>query len=187
MEICILKFDGKRGADDALEEVTDAQADRTPWLNEVGVISRPLIGRLTIRANYPDGEKLVYREGDLEARAGDIGAYTGYLLGNLSGPFRASFLALEAESEAEDRAAPVEKRLFHIDELKELSPRDSSALVLIAETPICDEMVETFSSYEPKIVRRNVATELQNQLSRIRDESLEQLARRAGESVQASP
>jgi hypothetical protein len=187
MEICILRLDGKHSADEALEEVSDAQADRTPWLNEVGVVSRPFVGRLTIRANYPDGEKLDYEEGDLASKAGDIGGYTGYLLGNLSGPFRASLLELEGESEAEERAAPVEKKLFHIDELKELLPRNSSALVLIAETPICDAMVETFSNYYPKVIRRNVAAELEKQLDTIRAQSLDQLARRVGESAQASP
>jgi uncharacterized membrane protein len=176
MEICILKFDGKRSADDALEEVSDARANRMPWLNEVGVVSRPIIGRLTVRANYPDGETLLYKEGELAGKAGDIGAYTGYLLGNVSGPLRASLLALEASTEAGDRVASVEKKLFHIDELKELLPRDSSALVLVADTSTCDDMVAAFSEYDPQIIRRNVATELQKRLSTIRDQSLQQLS-----------
>jgi hypothetical protein len=179
MEVCILKFDGRHSADEALDDVSDAAGDRTPWIGEVGVVSRPLIGRLTIRANFPDGEKLVYKEGDIAAKAGDLGAYTGYLLGNLSGPFRGSLLALEGESEAEERVAPMEKKLFHIDELKELLPRDTSALVLIAEPAICDEMVETFDEYGPKVVRRNVAAELQKQLKSIRDQSLQQLGQTA--------
>jgi hypothetical protein len=162
-------------ADEALEDVSDAEADPRPWLNEVGVVSRPILGRLTIRANFPDGEKLVHREGDAAAMAENLGAYTGYLLGNLLGPLRSSFLALEGSSAAEDRAAPIEKKLFHIDELKEILPRDSSALVLIAETPICDAMVEVFSKYEPKVIRRTLTSALGHRLNKMRDESLQQL------------
>jgi hypothetical protein len=49
MELCILKFDGSNTADDALKQVADAEADRSPWLHEVGVVKRPLLGRISIR------------------------------------------------------------------------------------------------------------------------------------------
>ena len=87
MEIGILVFDGTHAAEDALKEVFDAEADRRPWLHEVGVVSRPMLGRLTIRASYPENKEAVYREGDIARKDGDTAAYTGYLLGALAGPF----------------------------------------------------------------------------------------------------
>jgi hypothetical protein len=176
MEIGILVFDGKHSAEDALEEIFDAEADRRPWLHEVGVISRPVLGRLTIRASYPENKQAIYREGDLSKRAGDFSAYTGYMLGALAGPFRQSLLALGAGDAVEERAAEREKKLFHIDELKEILPRASSALVLIAEPDVIDEMVAAFEKYDPmKTVRRDVGQEMQKRLRALRDQALDQL------------
>jgi len=186
MEICILKFDGTHAAEDALKEVSDAEADRRPWLHEVGVISRPLVGRLTIRASYQDEKEVAYKEGDVAKRAGDIGAYTGYLLGSLVGPFRAALLSLEGSDLAGGAVAEKEKLLFHIDEIKKTLPRGSSALVLIAETPICDEMTQVFASYDPQVVRRDVADKLRQRLQALRDQTLQQLEQREGEPAPAT-
>jgi hypothetical protein len=181
MELGMLIFDGNHTAEEALREVFDAEADRRKWLHEVGVISRPMVGRITIRASYPENKDAAYREGDLAQRAGDLGAYTGYLLGSLAGPFRASLLMVEAAAAAQSRVAEKEKKLFRIDELKELLPRASSALVLIAEPNVIDEMVQTFASYEPmKTVRRDVNEELRKRLQALREQSLEELAASIG-------
>jgi uncharacterized membrane protein len=174
MEIGILKFEGTHEAEDALKEVFDAEADRRPWLHEVGVVSRPLLGRLTIRASYPESRE-AYREGDIARRAGGYGAYTGYLLGALAGPLRQAFFSVAASEAAEERVSEVEKKLFHIDQLKELLPRGSSAVILIAEPPIVDEMVEAFASYAPTVIRRDVAEELRGRLRALREQSLQQL------------
>src|SRR5262249_10315284 len=100
MEIGILKFDGTHTAEDALNEVSDGEGDRGRWLHEIGVVSRPIIGRLTIRASYPETKDAVYREGDIAKKVGAYGAYTGYLLGALAGPFRQAFYSLAAEEAA---------------------------------------------------------------------------------------
>jgi hypothetical protein len=182
MEIGILVFDGKHAAEDALDEVFDAEADRRQWLHEVGVISRPVLGRLQIRASYPENKKAVYREGDIAQAAGDYSAFTGYMLGSLVGPFRASMLALGAADDVQGRVAEKEKKLFHIDELKQLLPRASSALVLIAEPKIIDEFVEAFAEYDPmKSVRRDVGQEMLKKLKTLRDQTLEQLEKKLAE------
>jgi hypothetical protein len=181
MEIGILVFDGKHAAEDALNEVFDAMADRQPWLHEVGVISRPVIGRLTIRASYPENKDVLYREGDIGKRAGDTSAYTGYVLGSLAGPFRASLLALSAGEVVQERVAEKEKKLFRIDELKALLPRASSALVLIAEPAVIDQMVEAFATYDAiKTVRRDVAKEMQRRLEALRKQEFEKLEQELG-------
>ena len=55
--------------------------------------------------------------------------------------------------------------------------------VLVAETPVCDQMVELFTEYSPKVVRRNVASKLQEQLGALLAQSLKQLEQRVGASA----
>src|SRR5512135_788091 len=77
MEICILKFDGSRAAEEALDEVIDAQAARNPWLHDVGAIARPLVGRVRVRATFPDGKAQKLYEGDLADAIAELGGLTG--------------------------------------------------------------------------------------------------------------
>jgi uncharacterized membrane protein len=164
MELCILKFEGSRGAEDALSDVVDAQADRYPWLHEVAVVARPLVGRVRIGVTFPDGKSSTFHEGDLAEAISDLGAYTGYYVSSLAGPLSAMFGAVNAAAGASDLGSEAEQRLFHLEEVKNALPRDSSALALIAEPRICDEMVQLFTIYEPKIIRREVADELRTRL-----------------------
>jgi hypothetical protein len=181
MEIGILVFDGTRAAEDALADKLDAEGDRRPWLHEVGVVARPVLGRLTIRASYPENKEAVYREGDIANEAGDITALTSYVLAGLAGPLRAPLIALETAGVAQARVSDKEKKLFRIDELKEILPRASSAVVLIAEPKVIDEMVEMFATDGPmKTIRRNVGEELRKRLRALRDQSLEQVAQTLG-------
>ena len=167
MELCILKFDGSRGAEDALQEVADAEADRNPWLHEVGVVARPLIGRVRISATFPDGKSQTFREGDLADAVAGLGAYTGYYISALTGPLTTMGNALRGEAAGDAAGSEAEDRLFHLDEIKKALPRDSSALALIADEKTCDQMVELFQSYEPKVIRRDVADELSQRLQAV--------------------
>src|SRR5271165_1443022 len=95
MEVCILKFKGADDADDALREVAGAQADRNPWLHEVGVVRRPLVGRISIRATFADDQSTEVRTGDIASKVSDAGAMTGYLMGSLVGPLHADMAAMQ--------------------------------------------------------------------------------------------
>src|SRR5262249_762802 len=68
--------------------------------------------------------------------------------------------SVNAELVAGAYGADAEQRLFHTDEIKKALPRNSSALVLVAEPKTCDAMVKRFESYGPKVVRRQAADEL---------------------------
>jgi hypothetical protein len=186
MEICVLKFDGSTGAEDALKEQVDAQGDRNPWLYDVGVIARPLIGRVRIGATFPDGDSVKFHEGDLSKAAGELGAHTGYYLTQLIG-LRASRIgaAVKGSSAGKSVGKEMENELFHIDAIKEALPRDSSALVLVADAKLCDTMVETFKSYEPQVVRRDVGDELRKQLLAVHDQVAQEFAQAAAESAAA--
>ncbi len=185
MEICILKFDGSHRAEEVLAEVIDAQADRNPWLHDVGTIARPLIGRLRIGATFPDGKSKTFREGDLADAVSGLGAYTGYFLSSLAGPLGTMFGTVNAAMTAGARGSEAEARLLHLDELKKVLPRDSSALVLIAEPKTCDVAVEMFKTFEPKVIRRDVEDELQKRLEALHERVAQQLMQAAQEEAAA--
>jgi uncharacterized membrane protein len=164
MEVCILKFDGTDDADDALKEVVDAQADRNAWLHEVGVVKRPLLGRISIRATFTDDQATEVRQGELAAKIADAGGMTGYLIGSLVGPLHADMAMMEGELRAQRAGKTVEDKLLRTDDIKSVLPRGSSALVLIAAPAINDQLVELFEAWSPEVIRRDVAQEVQKRL-----------------------
>jgi uncharacterized membrane protein len=164
MGVCILKFSGTHDAENALKEVVDAQADRSPWLHQVGVVRRPLIGKISISATYDDDQAVEVKQGGLASTAGDAGAMTGYLIGSLVGPLHAEMAALEGTMRAESAAGALENKLMRVDDIKQVLPRGFSALVLVATREINDQMVEMFASYAPQVIRRDVADEVERRL-----------------------
>ena len=164
MEVCILKFADTDDADDALKEVVNAQADRTPWLHEVGVVKRPLLGRISIRATFTDDQETEVREGDLAAKVANAGGMTGYLIGSLVGPLHADMALMEGELRAQRAGKTLENKLLRTDDIKSVLPRGSSALVLIAAPEINDQLVPLFDKWSPEVIRRDVAQEVQKRL-----------------------
>jgi uncharacterized membrane protein len=67
---------------------------------------------------------------------------------------------------------------MRVDDIKQVLPRGSSALVLIATPEINDQMVEMFAPYAPQVVRRDVAEEVEQRLR-----TFEQRARAAQQQV----
>jgi len=178
MEVCILKFGSADGADDALKEVVNAQGDRNPWLYDVGVVRRPLLGRMSIRATFTD-EPPAVREGDVKAKFADAGAMTGYLVGSLAGPLHADLAAIEGRGQGAGVGKAVEKQLLRTDEIKRDIPRDSSALVLVAPSEVNDRMVQLFASYSPEVIRKDVAQEIEQRLEAFRQKTLQDIAQQA--------
>jgi uncharacterized membrane protein len=176
MEVCILKFEGTNDADDALEEVSAAEADRKPWLHEVGVVRRPLVGRISIRATFADDQAVEVREGDLASKVADVGGMTGYLMGSLVGPLHADMAAMSGIMRASSGGKVLEKQLLNTDDIKSILPRGSSALVLIATPEINDTMVTLFAKWSPEVIRRDVAQEVQKRLETFQQKVLKDIA-----------
>ena len=183
MEICILKFDASRDAENALKEVSDTKGDRNPWLYDIGVLSRPLVGRVRVSASFPDGKSKTFHEGDLADAVADLGAYTGYFVSALAGPLGQVIGAMKAATVAGAVGGEAEQRLLHLDEIKKALPRDSSVLVLVATPQICDAMVDAFKSYKPKVVRTDVADELQQRLQGLHERLAQQFTQQLGASA----
>jgi uncharacterized membrane protein len=164
VEICILKFDDSSGAEEALKEVRDAESDRNPWLHDVGVIARPLVGRVRVELNLPDGKSATLHEGDLADAASDFGGLSGYFLSLMAGPLGPMFGTIHGALLGGAQGGDIENRLFRLDELKKALGRDSSALVFIGAPQACDAFVQEFSSYAPKVIRRQLEDELRKLL-----------------------
>jgi hypothetical protein len=154
MEICILGFKGSQTADDAYAEVLELEGENNRWLLEVGAIARPRVGRVRVGVTFPDGESATFHEGDLAKAASDLGGLTGYYVSALAGPFGSMFAAGEGAGAGHSLASDGEQRLFHLDDVKKALPRDSSALVLIANDETCDAMVTMFEPSRPVVVIR---------------------------------
>jgi len=180
MEVCILKFGTADGADDALKTVVNAEGDRNPWLYDVGVVRRPLLGRMSIRATFLDEPAAKLKEGDVKAKFADAGSMTGYLVGSLAGPLHAELAALEGRGQGAGVGKAVEKVLMRTDEIKKNLPRDSSALVLVAPPEINDRMVQLFVTYSPEVVRKDVAQEMVQNVEAFREKTLQDIAQQAG-------
>jgi len=176
MEACVLKFKGTNDADQALEEVVDAQADRNPWLHEVGVVRRPRLGRISIRATFTDDQDTEVKQGDIAGRIADMGGMTGHLIGSLVGPLHADMAMLEGELRAQRAGEALEKKLLRIDEIKNALPRGSSALVLIAAPEINEQLVNLFAKWSPEVTRRDVAQEVQKRLETFERKTREDIA-----------
>jgi len=177
MEVCILKFGSADGADDALKQVINAEGDRNPWLYDVGVIKRPLLGRMSIRATFAD--EPAAKEGDVKAKFADAGSMTGYLVGSLAGPLHADIAALEGRGQGAGVGKAVEKVFARTDEIKKNFPRDSSALLLVAPPEVNDRMVQMFTAYSPEVIRRDVAQEVVQRLETFQQKTLQDIAQQA--------
>jgi hypothetical protein len=53
-------------------------------------------------------------------------------------------------------------------------------LVLVATPEICDAMVDAFKSYKPKVIRTDVADELQQRLQGLHDRLAQQFTQQVG-------
>jgi uncharacterized membrane protein len=176
MEICILKFKGANDADDALKQVSAAEADRHSWLHEVGVVRRPLVGRISIRATFADDQAVEVRQGELASKIADAGGMTGYLIGSLVGPMHADMAAMSGLVRGTSAGKALEKQLLNIDDIKSVLPRNSSALVLIATPAINDQMANLFTKWSPEVIRRDVAQEVQKRLQAFQEKTLQDIA-----------
>jgi hypothetical protein len=142
----------------------------------VGVIKRPYLGRISIRATFAESPEI--REGDIASVLEEAGKWTGYLVGSLAGPLRAHLEAFRTKRAVARPAKQAEKQLLGLDDIKELLPRGSSALVLVASPAVCNGMVQLFSPWQPEAIRRDIDAEVK--------QILEEFHRVAGQVSEAA-
>jgi hypothetical protein len=177
MELCILKFKSANKAGRAVTKSVRQHGDRNPWLHEMGVVKRPLIGRISIRATYPNSDEV--REGDLASKLAKVGKWMGYLIGSRAGLLRALVAGFGFKHAISPTAKRLEDQRLGIGDIKDFLPRGSSALMLIASEEICGRMVESFAPWHPEVIRRDVSPGV--------GRLLEQVHRRAERAIDSTP
>lgn len=144
-------FDGSRSASRALDDAIEADAAGAIWLEDVAVIRRNKLGRVSVHSTWAQDDDNV---------GGGIGwgALTGSLLGALAGPGGAlAGLAVGGGFGAVFGAAmDISVSDPRLDEFAASLKRDTSALVLVGETrPFVDLFVEA----EAKLIETAIAAE----------------------------
>jgi uncharacterized membrane protein len=175
MELCILKFPKTHQADQALDQAIASHGDDNRWLYEVAVVKRPPIGRISIRATFGDVEtgqvRAEVRQGDIAATLKNAGGWTGYLAGSLGGPLRARLSTHQGRQLVAPAAEKLERDIMGIDEIKQMLPRGSSALVYLGRSEDVDRLIAFLSSSNPETIRRGVSDDLMRELENVVRES----------------
>lgn len=156
MDICMLTLEGSRAAEHALEETLLVTQNRFRWLQDVNVVRRSALGRLTILA-CSSGDALPgfeYEEGELAERAAR--PYPGSTPPPSAHAPRSSPSAVDDSWLVSMLADEVERRFFHTEALRRLLRRDTSALLLVADAGTCVAMTRLFARYQPRVLSRRM-------------------------------
>jgi uncharacterized membrane protein len=161
LEIAVVRFDGEGTAVKRYAGAKERLGD-APWTQKVGFVECHHNGRLLLRGLFAghyldvDESDHVSQKGAAEGAAaggiaglllGPAGLAAGLALGGLIGSQVAHGSEIEAEPEA------------FAQQLRELIPRSSSAVVMIAGRPEVDEMVEALAEGAQSTVRRTLSDE----------------------------
>ena len=136
MEMAVITFDGTNHAEKALSALRASQDDA--WLTEVAVLEHHRGGRFSMKATTPDyGEK-----GHVGAGA-TAGGLTGLALGAIAGPlglvFWTTMGAMTGGMAGDTGSTGTYDPL--VTQVKEALPRNSSALILVAEPSTAEEFI----------------------------------------------
>jgi uncharacterized membrane protein len=156
----VVKF---KGADRA-NEVLDAFIELHPqeeWPNQVGIISRHRLGRISIYRSFGDD----WDDEDSGTAAGlGIGGLTGALVGALAGPLgMAAGAALGGALGGITGAADEDDQPLYTV-IRGKMDKNSSAILLLADDKIVDRMVKEFGPQGVETLRRRVSDELRGNL-----------------------
>ena len=143
-------FNGKKTAGEALDTLEDHMPSYT-WIEDAAVVSRSKFGIIRIHSTWAQDDSAI-------GAGTGVGALTGGLLGLLLGPGGALAGAaaggsLGALFGVTDRIAFDDPRL---DDFATALGRDTSALVLVGETPILADFVMAVAPFGGKIIETDL-------------------------------
>lgn len=135
MEMAVVAFEGTNTAEQRLSSLRASQDDA--WLHEVSVLEHHRGGRFSMKATTPDyGE-----EGHVGAGA-SIGGLTGLALGAIAGPLGLIFWGTMGAAAGGAAGDTGRVGAFDplVEQVKDALPRNSSALILVAEPSTAEEL-----------------------------------------------
>ena len=159
MEMAVITFDGTHNAEQALSGLRASRDDA--WLTEVAVLEHHRGGRYSMKATTPDyGEK-----GHVGAGA-TIGGLTGLALGTIAGPlgilFWGTMGAMTGGVAGDTGSAGAFDPL--VEQVKDALPRNSSALILVAEPSTAEEFIAAAGA-DRQVSRQQLTDEQVEELS----------------------
>ena len=150
IEVKAIVFQGRKTAQKALDAI-DEEGLRT-WLDDVAVISRGKKGFIRVNSTWAQDDR------DLTVGIG-VGALTGALVGAMMGPAGAIATAVGSGALAGGSIGGVLGATMDIaltdprlEEFASKLDKDTSALILAADTPTIAEFAGAFEAYDAEII-----------------------------------
>lgn len=159
VEMAAVAFDGTHTAEMELSALRTSRDD--PWLNEVAVLEHHSGGRFSMKATSPD-----YGDEDHVGAGIAIGGGTGLLLGMIAGPLGLLFWGTMGALTGGAVGASEQPGAFDplVEQVKDALPRNSSALILVAENATAEELVSAVEARGRQVVRQEMTDEQVEQL-----------------------
>ena len=159
MEMAVVAFEGTNTAEQTLSNMRASQDDA--WLHEVSVLEHHRGGRFSMKATTPDyGE-----EGHVGAGA-SIGGLTGLALGAIAGPLGLLFWGTMGAATGGALGDTGRAGAFDplVEQVKDALPRNSSALILVAEPSTAEELISA-AGESGQVSRQQLTDEQVEQLN----------------------
>jgi len=162
LDFALARFDGEGSAVERFAAARDRSDAGAPWAREVGFVEHHHGGRLLLRGTFA-GHYVDVDESDHVSQGGAAkGTVAGGLIGALLGPpgialgimiggVAGAQVGKHSDTEAEPRMLA--------EQLREIVPRSSSAIVLIAAAEDVDEMLAAIGEDARDITRRTLTAE----------------------------
>jgi uncharacterized membrane protein len=159
MEMAVVTFEGTHTAESELSSLRASRDDA--WLTEVAVLEHHRGGRFSMKATTPD-----YGEKDHVGAGASIGGLTGLMLGTIAGPLGIFFWGTMGAATGGALGDTGRAGAFDplVDQVKAALPRNSSALILVAETPTAEELIAAVET-SGQVSRQQLTDEQVDQLS----------------------
>jgi uncharacterized membrane protein len=163
LDLALVRFDGENAAAERLAAARGRRGGDPPWTREVGFVehhhSRNLVLRGTFAGHFLDVDEIDH----VSQKGAGEGAIAGSLIGVLLGPPGIALGLLiggivgSQVGEPDETDEPEPQALA--EQLRELIPRASSAIVMIAAPPEVDEMLAAIGEGSQGTIRRALTEE----------------------------
>jgi hypothetical protein len=165
MEICLIHFDGSRTANHALDSEMGRRARENTWLRDVTVIRRSARGRVSTSTA---GSQKRNASGASRSRREPLRPGNDVAEPDLVDAWLPNAVELLTKTPARrTREAELERDVIRVVELEELVEPNSSALLLIADRSVCDDMEAMFARRSARTYRHDVLDDVARTLGQL--------------------
>jgi len=162
LDVAVAQFDGEATAVQRWAAAKESPGGEADWIQKVGFVERGHSGRLRLRGTFAGHYLDVDEHDHVSQRGAGEGAVAGGVVGLFLGPAgMAVGIALGGVVGSQvGRKEEVEAEPDVLaEQLRDAVPKSSSAVILIAEAPDVDEMVNALGDGAKNIVRRTLTPE----------------------------